>query len=1201
MEYSFRLRFLGPAQIKQAGQPMRGLGSGKALALLGYLAVQDHSVSREFLADLFWPDKPANRGRANLSWLIHRICKHLPGCMHVSRHTVRFQCESSYWLDLSAFTELVSRGDVAALENAAELYRGDFLDGIYLKGCANFEIWLVGERERWRRRVVQVLRDLVTYHDCRGDYKQGLHYARRILAIEPWLEDTHHQVMRLLTLDDQRSAALTQYEICERILDEELGVAPGPETKQLYAQIRDGTLPTSHQPGTAALDLDIRGRQPSFLDEAVPVDVDVPAFVSRQRELSQLDGYLDSALAGKGQVVFVTGEAGLGKTALIQEFAHRAQAAHSDLLVAGGKGNAHTGVGDPYLPFREALNQLSGDVQASWEAGAMTGEQTCRLWHNLPMAAKAIVETGPDLVDTFIPGGQLLRRSIAYSPGNLDWLTPLEGLVERKAATPADPSLHQIALFGQYTRVLQMLASRGGLLLVLDDLQWADSGTISLLFHLGRELSGHRILVVGAYRPSEVALMRVSSGSVSTFARESDRIEAEPERHPLLPVIHEFQRAYGEIEVFLIEDDPFFVDAFLDSEPNNLSDAFRQTLYRQTAGHPLFTVELLRGMQERGDLVKDGNGCWVEGPALDWGILPARVEAVIAERISRLPEQLQEALSIASVEGETFTAEVLAQASEAGEEEMLRCLSGDLDRRHRLVRAQGVRQIGSQSISRYRFRHILFQKYLYTDLDAVERSHLHRAVGLKLEALYASRDDKTEEIAGIAGELARHFQEGGVPEKAVVYLIQAGQRATRLSANEEATAHFTRGLALLDMLPQSQARDQLELALQVGLAVPQLSIKGFAAPEVGCTYARALELCQQFKDTPQHFQVLWLSYSFFTTRGDHKKAYKLGKQLFSLAERVENPMFTAQAHWALGWSLFYFGQLLQAYNHMEQVIAFYKPGRFHSLTFLYGQDPSSSSRSQFSWILWLMGYPEQALEQSRGAITLAQELSHPFSLAFAQGLSALLHTLRLDSLAAKELSEACILLSTEHGFAYWISTVLCFHGWALTVQGQIEEGLEQMSAGAAKYQATGAEMGRPQQLAMLAMGYGKAGDVEKGLNLLQEAFTVVQRNEERFYEAEIQRLKGDLLLKLDGDESEMVHNNREAEICFKHAIKIAQRQDAKMWELRSTVSLARLWQQQGKHEESRQMLAEIFDWFTEGFDTPDLRDAKTLLDELTKS
>lgn len=248
-----------------------------------------------------------------------------------------------------------------------------------------------------------------------------------------------------------------------------------------------------------------------------------------------------------------------------------------------------------------------------------------------------------------------------------------------------------------------------------------------------------------------------------------------------------------------------------------------------------------------------------------------------------------------------------------------------------------------------------------------------------------------------------------------------------------------------------------------------------------------------------------------------------------------------------------------------------------------------------------MGYPEQALEQSREAITLAQELSHPFSLVFAQGLSALLHTLRLDSLAAKELAEACIRLSTEHGFAYWLSTVLCFYGWALTMQGQIEEGLEQMSAGATKYQATGSEMGRPTQLAMLAVGYGKAGDFEKGLNLLQEAFTVVQRNEERFYEAEIQRLKGDLLLKLDGNESEMVHNNREAEICFKQAIKIAQRQDAKMWELRSTVSLARLWQQQGRHEESRQMLAEIFDWFTEGFDTPDLRDAIILLDELSVS
>ncbi|MFB0537259.1 MAG: BTAD domain-containing putative transcriptional regulator [Anaerolineae bacterium] len=482
MEGILRLRLLGPVQVKQDGEPVRGFESRKALALLGYLALQGQPVPREHLVDLLWGDKTESRGRANLSWVLNRISTLLPGCLQADCHTIQFEREAAWWLAIIAFEELEAQGDAASLAAAVELYRGELLEGLYLAGCAEFEIWLVGERERWRQRVARVLEALVTHHSQRSEHQQGLRFARRLLTLEPWREETHRQAMRLLAWDGQRGAALAQYETCRRVLAEELGVEPAAETTQLYEQIRDGELEIpvslSHVPA----------QPPPFLDAEAPVER--PVFVARERELAQLDGFLDKALARQGRVVFVTGDAGRGKTALIQEFARRAQAAHPDLVVASGHGNAHTGIGDPYLPFREVLSLLTGDVEGRWAAGAMTSDQARRLWHTLPLAVQALVEDGPDLIDTFLPGAALVKRAVASAPVGADWLPQLQELVRRKAALPPDPNLQQTALFEQYTRMVGALASQRPLLLVLDDLQWADAASTSLLFHPGEANRG---------------------------------------------------------------------------------------------------------------------------------------------------------------------------------------------------------------------------------------------------------------------------------------------------------------------------------------------------------------------------------------------------------------------------------------------------------------------------------------------------------------------------------------------------------------------------------------------------------------------------------------------------------------------------------------------------------------------------------------
>jgi 8-oxo-dGTP pyrophosphatase MutT (NUDIX family) len=409
------------------------------------------------------------------------------------------------------------------------------------------------------------LHRLAAAHEARGDYEQAQAYARRQLELEPWDEAAHRRVMRLLALSRQRGAALVHYETCRRLLAEELGVEPTRETTALYESIRHGTF----------YDRETRRRRDkkTFVPLSPGRAVSPPSFVGRERELAQLDGYLDVALAGQGRVVFVTGEAGSGKTVLVGEFTRRAMAAHSDLVVAAGRCNAHFGIGDPYLPFREILQMLTGDVEHQRAGGVITGQHARRLWSLLPDAVRALVDDGPNLVDLLLPGAALALRAEVFAPGGAAWRTRLEELVkQRPVEEEADQvALHQTDLFEQVTRVLQSLARQHPLILVVDDLQWADAGSVSLLFHLGRRLAGSRILVVGAYRPGDLALIHQDPKGFPKPLGSGDR-------HPLEAVVHEFQRDLGDIYVDLDQAGGRpFVEALLDSEPNRLGAAFRET------------------------------------------------------------------------------------------------------------------------------------------------------------------------------------------------------------------------------------------------------------------------------------------------------------------------------------------------------------------------------------------------------------------------------------------------------------------------------------------------------------------------------------------------------------------------------------------------------------------------------------------------
>ena len=442
--------------------------------------------------------------------------------------------------------------------------------------------------------------------------------------------------------------------------------------------------------------------------------------------------------------------------------------------------------------------------------------------------------------------------------------------------------------------------------------------------------------------------------------------------------------------------------------------------------------------------------------------------------------------------------------------------------------------------------------------------------------------------------LAHHCTEAGLSGPAVGYWGRAGQRGIERSAYVEAISHLTKALELLNTLPDTSERTLQELLLQTTLGPALMAIKGFGAPEVQHAYDRARALCRQVGETPQLFPVLRGLATFYLVRAELETGRELAEELLRLAQRAQDPVMLVAAHSMLGTTLFYRGEIASARVHLEQGIALYNPQQHHSYAFLeVGTDPGVLCFIYAAHVLWWLGSPDQALTKSHEALTLAQELSHPFSLAYALDFAALLHRLRREEQAAQERAEAAMTLSTEQGFPLWLAIGMILRGGTLAAQGQRSEGIGQMRQGLAVFQATGAAVGRPYFLTLLAEVYGRGGQTEEGLSALDEALAAVQKTGERWCEAELYRCRGELML------ARSTEHEAEAEACFHRALDVARHQLAKSLELRAALSRSRLWQQQGKREETRQLLAEIYGWFTEGFNTADLQEARALLDELS--
>jgi predicted ATPase len=393
------------------------------------------------------------------------------------------------------------------------------------------------------------------------------------------------------------------------------------------------------------------------------------------------------------------------------------------------------------------------------------------------------------------------------------------------------------------------------------------------------------------------------------------------------------------------------------------------------------------------------------------------------------------------------------------------------------------------------------------------------------------------------------------------------------------------------MLPDTPARAQQELDLQMLLGPALMATMGFGAPEVERVYSRARWLCQQVGDTPQLFSVLRGLWQFSILRAELRTAYELAQQLFSLAQRLHDPTLLPETYRTLGEPLAWLGEFAMARTPLEQGVACYAPQE-HRIHYAVGLDPGVTCNIFAALALWPLGYADQAQRHVQAALAAAQELPNPINLAMALCFVALFHQYRGEGAASYARAEAAVRLSTERGFAHFVALGTIYQGWALVMQNQAPEGIAQIHDGLRAYEATGALLERPSSLALLAVAYGKVGKVEAGLQRLEEALALVEAREIRWCEAELHRCKGELLLR------QTLPDAPQAEACFQHALDVARRQEAKSWELRAAMSLGRLWQQQGKRDDARALLAPIYDWFSEGFDTADLQEARALLEEL---
>lgn len=681
------------------------------------------------------------------------------------------------------------------------------------------------------------------------------------------------------------------------------------------------------------------------------------------------------------------------------------------------------------------------------------------------------------------------------------------------------------------------LARHEPVLMVVEDAHWIDPTTLDLLSTIIDRLQEAAMLLVITYRPE----FEPPWGSYS---------------HVTLHSLNRLSRQQGARIVAKVPGGETLPPEVLDQ------------ILAKTDGIPLFVEELTKTVLETG-----------HGAAGSTAAIPATLHDSLMARLDRL-ESGKEIAQIGACVGREFSHALIAAVAQDDVSDLNDALT-------RLIDADLLYRHGRPPDATYSFKHALVQETAYQSLLKRRRQPIHGRIADALQSQFGEIVEAKPEL------LAHHLTEAALIDQAIPYWQLSGERAVQSSANVEAIAYFTKALDVLNTQADTLERSRQELSLQVALAVPLAATTGFASAEMEQVYKRALELCEQVGETPQLFPVLYGLWDFYLVRAEYKAAHSEAEQLLNLVQDAGDSGLLLEAQRATGATLYYLGEFVSAREHLEAAMALYDPEQRRAHVALYRQDPGVACLSYSAWNLWCLGYPDQALERMHQTITLARESLHPFSLAWALNFTCRIHEFRRDGEAAQQHAEAVIALATQQGFTYWLAWGTVMRGWALSVQGRAGEGVAQIREGIDAIRSTGTEIARSQDLGLLAGAQCMAGQVEEGLATVAEALAFVAQTEERHFEAELHRLQGELTLQAN-EQSQ----RSQAEACFQQAIEIAQHQQAKSWELRASTSLARLWHEQNKQAEAHHLLSEIYNWFTEGFDTVDLQDAKALLQEL---
>jgi predicted ATPase/transcriptional regulator with XRE-family HTH domain len=707
--------------------------------------------------------------------------------------------------------------------------------------------------------------------------------------------------------------------------------------------------------------------------------------------------------------------------------------------------------------------------------------------------------------------------------------------------TSAEP-LQRQRLFEAMARTI--LGASQPLLLVIDDLHWCDRDTLEWLHYLLRFDPRARLLVVGTLRREEAL---------------GD--------HPVAVLLSQLGYADRLTEIPLRRLDASETAGLAASMMDHgLLDDQAANLYAETEGNPLFVVETVRASTLTHGRF-DAPQTSPPGAARK-ALLPPRIQALLATRLGRLTVEAREVAGIAAAIGRTFRLDVLDAASEADEAVLVRAL--DELWQHGIVRDQGGNV--------YDFSHDRIRDAAYEGLSTARRSLIHRRIATALEAIHA------DDLDSLSGRIATHYDRAGIAARAIAYYQRAAQVAHRLAAVEETISHLNRALTLLLAQPETPARIQQELALQVALGAPLIAARGYTAPELEHAFNRAYEICQQIGETSRLFQVLWGLGRFYLVRPQLDAAVKIGQRLLAQARRTRDPELLLEAHNSLGAVRLHRGELCLAREHLERGFALYDPERHRAHALLYGQDPGVVCLVRGAWTLWCLGYPQQAVERSQQGIALAERIAHPFSLAFALTFGAMVHLFRREPEPARATAEAGIAVSAEHGYLLFRGMSAYIHGWALTEQGRPDDGMHQMRQGLTTIRATGAQLGVPYYLAQLAALYARIGQFDEAVTLDEEALAVLAQTGEGWFETHVLLLHGETLLSCGAAEVE-------AATSFRHAVAAARRRHARSFELQALLTLSRL---SLATDEEAEALATLVSTFTEGLDTPDLVEARRL-------